>query len=84
MNMSKIFQNINLGFSNHLASARKRGYKVSSSTIQSNNINKKAKTGILMLNMGGPRNEKEVQNFLTRLFLDTDIIKLGPLGFKTY
>ncbi len=29
-----------------------------------------------MLNMGGPRSGDEVQDFLTRLFLDRDIIKL--------
>ena len=36
----------------------------------------KAKTGILMLNMGGPRSGEEVEGFLTRLFLDRDNIKL--------
>lgn len=41
-----------------------------------------------MLNMGGPRKADEVQDFLTRLFLDRDIIKLplqkrlGPLIAK--
>jgi len=34
------------------------------------------KTGILMLNMGGPRDSGEVQQFLTNLFADRDIIKL--------
>ena len=29
-----------------------------------------------MLNMGGPQTAGEVQDFLTRLFLDRDIIKL--------
>lgn len=29
-----------------------------------------------MLNMGGPANEQEVQPFLTRLFLDRDIMTL--------
>lgn len=44
----------------------------------------KPKTGIFMLNMGGPANVEEVQPFLTRLFLDRDIMtlpmqdKLGP------
>jgi len=48
----------------------------------------KVKTGILMLNMGGPRNSGEVQQFLTNLFEDRDIIKLpfqsilGPLIAK--
>ena len=31
---------------------------------------RKPKTGILMLNMGGPRNSDEVQEFLTNLFAD--------------
>ena len=33
-------------------------------------------TGILMLNMGGPRNKEEVGSFLQRLFLDWDIMQL--------
>lgn len=36
----------------------------------------KVKTGILMLNMGGPRNAEEVGPFLNNLFADRDIIKL--------
>lgn len=34
------------------------------------------KTGILMLNMGGPQTTDEVHNFLLRLFKDRDIIQL--------
>lgn len=34
------------------------------------------KTAILMLNMGGPKDVHEVEPFLRRLFLDSDIIKL--------
>ena len=41
----------------------------------------KAKTGVLMLNMGGPRTADQVEMFLTRLFLDRDIIKLPMQGF---
>ena len=37
---------------------------------------KKVKTGILMLNMGGPQSTDQVQPFLTKLFMDTDIMKL--------
>jgi len=54
----------------------------------SNCFGNKVKTGILMLNMGGPKNSEEVQQFLTNLFLDRDIIKLpfqeklGPLIAK--
>lgn len=34
------------------------------------------KTGILMLNMGGPQTTDEVHEFLLRLFKDRDIIQL--------
>jgi len=37
---------------------------------------RKPKTGVLMLNMGGPRNSGEVHEFLGNLFADRDIIKL--------
>jgi len=47
----------------------------SSSKLQSSET-KRPKTGVLMLNMGGPKKADEVQDFLTRLFLDRDIIKL--------
>jgi len=49
---------------------------------------KKPKTGILMLNMGGPETLEDVSGFLTRLFLDGDLMvlplqkKLGPLIAK--
>ena len=42
----------------------------------------KPKTGILMLNMGGPAHLDEVKLFLTRLFQDGDLIPLGP--FQKY
>ena len=41
----------------------------------------KPKTGVLMLNMGGPRNSEEVHEFLGNLFADKDIIKL-PVQHK--
>ncbi|XP_040054467.1 ferrochelatase, mitochondrial [Gasterosteus aculeatus] len=50
--------------------------------------NRKPKTGILMLNMGGPEKLEDVHDFLLRLFLDTDLMKLpvqntlGPLIAK--
>ena len=49
---------------------------------------KKVKTGVVLLNMGGPESSKDVGDFLTALFSDTDIIKLpfqkylGPLISK--
>ena len=41
----------------------------------------KPKTGILMLNMGGPETLNDVNGFLTRLFLDRDLMVL-PLQNK--
>ncbi|KAM8828644.1 ferrochelatase, mitochondrial isoform 1-T1 [Spinachia spinachia] len=38
--------------------------------------NRKPKTGVLMLNMGGPEKLEDVHDFLLRLFLDTDLMKL--------
>ncbi|XP_040915045.1 ferrochelatase, mitochondrial [Toxotes jaculatrix] len=38
--------------------------------------NRKPKTGILMLNMGGPEKLEDVHDFLLRLFMDTDLMKL--------
>jgi len=46
------------------------------STSLKNESDVKPKTGILMLNMGGPRNSEEVEQFLLNLFADRDIIKL--------
>uniref|UniRef100_A0A0B7B4Y6 Ferrochelatase n=1 Tax=Arion vulgaris TaxID=1028688 RepID=A0A0B7B4Y6_9EUPU len=34
------------------------------------------KTGIMLMNLGGPENQEEVHNFLLRLFLDKDLIPL--------
>uniref|UniRef100_A0A8B9LRH8 Ferrochelatase, mitochondrial n=2 Tax=Astyanax mexicanus TaxID=7994 RepID=A0A8B9LRH8_ASTMX len=48
----------------------------------------KPKTGILMLNMGGPEKLEDVHDFLLRLFMDTDLMqipvqnKLGPFIAK--
>uniref|UniRef100_A0A667YU40 Ferrochelatase n=1 Tax=Myripristis murdjan TaxID=586833 RepID=A0A667YU40_9TELE len=36
----------------------------------------KPRTGILMLNMGGPEKLEDVHDFLLRLFMDTDLMKL--------
>lgn len=47
------------------------------------NGDKKIKTAILMLNMGGPETEKveDVHSFLLALFKDRDIIKMPMQGF---
>ena len=44
--------------------------------FQENESNVKPKTGILMLNMGGPSTLDEVGDFLSRLFHDKDLIPL--------
>ena len=43
-----------------------------------------AKTGVLMLNMGGPRTADDVEMFLRRLFEDRDIIKLPFQGLTHF
>eukprot|EP00940_MAST-03C_sp_MAST-3C-sp2_P002099 g2099.t1 len=42
------------------------------------------KTGVLMLNMGGPSSPEETEDFLRRLFQDSDIIELGGGRFQEY
>ena len=42
----------------------------------------KGPTGIVMLNMGGPRTLDKVENFLSNLFSDPEIIPLGK--FQPY
>ena len=45
---------------------------------------RKSKTGILMLNMGGPATLEEVEPFLTRLFTDKDIIPLPAQRYFSF
>jgi ferrochelatase len=42
---------------------------------------KKKKVGIVMFQLGGPDSLDAVEPFLLNLFLDPDIIPMGPLGF---
>ncbi|KAK6542621.1 ferrochelatase hem15 [Orbilia ellipsospora] len=46
---------------------------------ESNNPTSNNGTAIVMLNMGGPSTTDEVGDFLSRLFMDKDLIPLGPL-----
>jgi protoporphyrin/coproporphyrin ferrochelatase len=43
--------------------------------------NHKKRVGIVLFQLGGPDSLETVQPFLTNLFLDPDIIPLGPLNF---
>ena len=43
--------------------------------------NNKKRVGIVLFQLGGPDSLETVQPFLTNLFLDPDIIPLGPLNF---
>ncbi|XP_051536942.1 ferrochelatase, mitochondrial isoform X1 [Myxocyprinus asiaticus] len=60
----------------------------SSPTPETRESSRKPKTGILMLNMGGPEKLEDVHDFLLRLFMDTDLMqlpvqnKLGPFIAK--
>ncbi|GFR94006.1 ferrochelatase [Elysia marginata] len=42
----------------------------------SSQANPRPKTGIMLLNLGGPETQEEVHDFLLRLFLDKDLIPL--------
>ncbi len=42
-------------------------------------MNRKEKTAILLLNLGGPEKQDDVEPFLYNLFSDRDIIQLGPV-----
>ena len=47
-----------------------------------NNNNKDMKLGVLLLNLGGPETQDDVEGFLYNLFADPDIIRLpGLLSF---
>ena len=50
--------------------------KLNNDARKDNDDAKKPKTGILMLNMGGPETLNDVNGFLTRLFLDKDLMVL--------
>lgn len=44
-------------------------------------INSKKRVGIVLFQLGGPDSLENVEPFLRNLFLDPDIIRLGPLNF---
>lgn len=54
---------------------------ITTPTAEVDTKKKKIKTGIVMMNMGGPATPEETGPFLKRLFLDSDIIDLGG-GWK--
>ncbi|KAN0038866.1 hypothetical protein ACTA71_001058 [Dictyostelium dimigraforme] len=63
--------------SNKISSFNKLSYCTNGNNRNINqNEKSKIKTGILMLNLGGPSKLEEVEPFLTRLFTDKEIFKL--------
>lgn len=40
------------------------------------NLSKKPKTGIILLNMGGPQKKEQVHDYLLRIMTDRDMIQL--------
>ena len=44
--------------------------------LSSAQVNSKPKTGIMLLNMGGPETTNEIHDFLFRLFSDRDLMVL--------
>ncbi|KAF9975674.1 hypothetical protein BGZ73_000577 [Actinomortierella ambigua] len=53
-----------------------RFYSTSPDTKPDASTKTKPKTGILLMNLGGPEKQEHVQDFLLRLFSDRDLIKL--------
>ncbi|CAM9847909.1 unnamed protein product [Discosporangium mesarthrocarpum] len=51
---------------------------VSSPAAQALNVGKELKLGVLLLNLGGPERQDDVEPFLYNLFADPDIIRLPP------
>lgn len=49
--------------------------------LSSAEVNTKPKTGILLLNMGGPEATTDVHDFLLRLFSDRDLMVLPAQRF---
>ncbi|WP_448873911.1 ferrochelatase [Desulfobulbus propionicus] len=47
-------------------------------------MNKNGKTGILLLNLGGPERLEDVRPFLLNLFSDRQIIRLGPAFMQRF
>lgn len=68
-----------LAISKHSRGPLCTSFSVSHSTkTKDNTLNKptKPKTGILLLNLGGPETQEDVHDFLLRLFSDKDLIPL--------
>ncbi|XP_046396707.1 ferrochelatase, mitochondrial [Ischnura elegans] len=60
-----------------------RHFSASASPALKEKMNEKAKTGILMINMGGPQTTDKVHDYLLRIMTDRDMIQLpvqGTLG----
>ncbi|CAF0851567.1 unnamed protein product [Brachionus calyciflorus] len=73
LNLVRISSNIAKSLRSQGAYSTLVSYRFSSTDT---NANKKPKTGILMLNLGGPENTNQVYDFLLRLFSDKDLIPL--------
>ncbi|GJJ76421.1 protoporphyrin/coproporphyrin ferrochelatase [Entomortierella parvispora] len=58
-----------------------RSFASTTSTSETSQSQKKPKTGIVLMNLGGPATEDEVHDFLLRLFSDGDLI---PLPLQKY
>src|SRR5882724_5902235 len=61
-----------------MGSARTNGHF---SFVKSTLFNVKKRVGIVLFQLGGPDSLQAVEPFLLNLFLDPDIIPMGPLGF---
>lgn len=65
-----------------LAAAPRRYASVAASPADKEGV--KPKTGILMLNMGGPSNTSQVHEYLLRIMTDRDMIQLPVQRFSKF
>src|SRR6202521_5704841 len=63
------------------SSLREELERLKNSLHRGKELAQKKKVGILMFQRGGPDSLEAVEPFLLNLFLDPDIIPMGPLGF---
>jgi protoporphyrin/coproporphyrin ferrochelatase len=54
---------------------------VAAESLAASNRSKRRRVGVVLFQLGGPDSLAAVEPFLRNLFLDPDIIPMGPLGF---
>src|SRR5580692_11537979 len=79
--MGNIFRILFDGGAAHLAIERRIGTVARFGKEREVDLAGKKRIGIVLFQLGGPDSLEAVEPFLLNLFLDPDIIPMGPLGF---